>query len=39
MRIQSLHVMRTYHHCAELQITADRSKPLDNGWPAERTSE
>ena len=29
----------TYHHCAELQITADPSKPLDNGWPSERTSE
>ncbi len=26
----------TYHHCAEIQITADRSKPLDKGWPAER---
>jgi hypothetical protein len=26
----------TYHHCAELQITADSSKPLDKGWPAER---
>ncbi len=26
----------TYHHCAELQITADRAKPLDKGWPAER---
>jgi hypothetical protein len=26
----------TYHHCAELQITADASKPLDQGWPAER---
>jgi len=26
----------TYHHCAALQITADRSKPLDTGWPAER---
>ena len=26
----------SYHHCAELQITADRSKPLDTGWPAER---
>lgn len=26
----------TYHHCAELQITADASKPLDKGWPAER---
>ncbi len=26
----------TYHHCAEIQITADKSKPLDKGWPAER---
>ena len=26
----------TYHHCAEVQITADRAKPLDSGWPAER---
>ena len=26
----------TYHHCAELQITADPKKPLDKGWPAER---
>ena len=26
----------TYHHCAELQITADRAKPLDKGWPSER---
>jgi hypothetical protein len=26
----------TYHHCAVLQIIADPSKPLDNGWPAER---
>ena len=26
----------TYHHCAELQITANPSKPLDTGWPAER---
>jgi hypothetical protein len=22
-----------YHHCADLQITADPSKPLDKGWP------
>jgi hypothetical protein len=22
-----------YHHCAEYRITADRSKPLDAGWP------
>lgn len=26
----------TYHHCAEIQITADKSKPLDKGWPEER---
>lgn len=26
----------SYHHCAELQITADPAKPLDKGWPAER---
>jgi hypothetical protein len=26
----------SYHHCAALQITADASKPLDKGWPAER---
>jgi hypothetical protein len=26
----------TYHHCAELQITADPAKPLDKGWPPER---
>jgi hypothetical protein len=26
----------TYHHCANLQITADSSRPLDKGWPAER---
>jgi hypothetical protein len=25
----------TYHHCAELQITADPSKPIDKGWPPE----
>jgi hypothetical protein len=24
----------TYHHCADLQITADMSKPLATGWPA-----
>ncbi len=28
----------SYHHCAELQITPDGSKPLDTGWPAERTA-
>jgi hypothetical protein len=26
----------TYHHCAELQITADPAKPVDKQWPAER---
>jgi len=26
----------SYHHCAELEITADPAKPLDKGWPVER---
>lgn len=26
----------SYHHCAELQITADPNKPIDKAWPAER---
>jgi hypothetical protein len=26
----------SYHHCAELQIVADKSKPIDMEWPAER---
>ena len=26
----------SYHHCADLQITADPAKPIDKGWPAER---
>jgi hypothetical protein len=25
----------SYHHCAEIQITADPAKPLDKGWPTE----
>ena len=25
-----------YHHCADLQITADRAKPIDTRWPAAR---
>ncbi len=29
----------TYHHCADIQITADKSKPLSDGWPAERQSQ
>src|SRR4030095_16463668 len=24
----------SYHHCADLAITADPSKPIDKGWPA-----
>ena len=27
----------SYHHCAELQITADPEKPLDKGWPGPTT--
>ena len=27
----------TYHHCADLQITADPSKPVDAAWTASRT--
>src|SRR5262245_25014599 len=26
----------TYHHCANVQITADPTKPIDKAWPAER---
>ena len=26
----------SYHHCADLTITVDRSKPLDARWPATR---
>jgi len=26
----------SYHHCANLQITADAAQPLSTGWPAER---
>jgi hypothetical protein len=25
----------SYHHCAELAITADPTKPIDKGWPVE----
>ena len=28
----------SYHHCADLQITADPSKPVDPGWPAVTTT-
>jgi hypothetical protein len=27
----------TYHHCADLEITADPAKPLDTGWGAAAT--
>jgi hypothetical protein len=26
----------SYHHCADLAITADPTKPIDKEWPAER---
>ena len=25
----------TYHHCADIKITADPAKPIDNGWPGQ----
>jgi hypothetical protein len=28
----------TYHHCADLEITADPSKPIDKRWPVAVTS-
>ena len=28
----------SYHHCADLQITADPSKPIDPSWPAVTTT-
>jgi hypothetical protein len=28
----------SYHHCADLAITADPSKPLSKGWPTAATS-
>jgi hypothetical protein len=28
----------SYHHCAIVKITADPSKPLSTGWPAQRPS-
>lgn len=29
----------SYHHCADLEITADPMKPLDRGWPADTRTE
>ena len=29
----------SYHQCADLKITADPSKPIDNRWPAEMTND
>lgn len=26
----------SYHHCADLRVTADPTRPLDTGWPAPR---
>lgn len=28
----------SYHHCADLQITADSTKPIDPGWPVVATT-
>jgi hypothetical protein len=28
----------SYHHCADLAITADPAKPIDRGWPAVATT-
>ena len=28
----------SYHHCADLQITADPAKPVDTRWPVARTT-
>lgn len=28
----------SYHHCADLKITPDPSKPLDEGWPTATTN-
>ena len=25
----------TYHHCADVKITADPAKPIDKGWPGQ----
>ena len=27
-----------YHHCADLQITADPAKPIDTRWPGQATT-
>jgi len=29
----------SYHHCAELQITADPAKSIDRQWPTERSTQ
>lgn len=29
----------SYHHCADLQITADPDKPIDTGWPTATTQQ
>ena len=25
----------TYHHCADIKITADPAKPIDKAWPGQ----
>jgi len=29
----------SYHHCADLKITADPTKPIDTRWPVQRATE
>ena len=29
----------SYHHCADLKITADPSKPIDDRWPTQTTND
>jgi hypothetical protein len=26
----------TYHHCADLKITANPALPIDKGWPGQK---
>jgi hypothetical protein len=28
----------TYHHCADLKITADPTLPIDGGWPGQASA-
>ena len=29
----------SYHHCADLKITADPSKPMDDRWPQQMSND